>query len=91
MARQNGKRRVYPWAILSIIGLLTTADGGPGTELTGWLILAGGGTMMIRAIRRNSAERRAASTPAQAGGQAAQRYRRSPAARRLRQLIRLLP
>jgi hypothetical protein len=90
MARQDGRRRVWPWVILLFAGLITTSGGGPGTETTAWLIVAAAITMIVRAVRLNRAARRTGRLPQPGRGQVPQQRRRSPAARNVRQLFRLL-
>jgi hypothetical protein len=101
MARQDGARRVWPWVIAVIAGLLTTSGAGPGTGVAGWLIIAGAVTMIVRNVRRNHISRRAAQVaqarqaaptvrPGHRSPVPQRQRRRSFAARDIRQLIRLL-
>jgi hypothetical protein len=97
MGRQDGARRVWPWVIAVIAGLLTTSSAGPGTGMAGWLIIAAAIMMIVRNVRRNHTARRAAQVgqarqarPGQRSQTPPRPRRRSFDARDLRQLIRLL-
>jgi hypothetical protein len=92
-------RRVWPWVLVILSGLLTTTGGSGGYETLGSLIIAGAAVMIAAAVRRNRAVRRTLLAAAQA--QAARpgkkqgttgRPRKSGAGRRaVRKAITLLP
>jgi hypothetical protein len=98
MARHDGQQRVWPWVLAAFAGILTTAGGSPGYEMLGSLTAAGAIAMIVLAVRRNRAARRAAlaaaNQAARAGKKqaAATRHRKPGTGRRAaRKVITLLP
>jgi hypothetical protein len=81
MARNDPQhRRVWPWVLVILAGLLTTAGGSGGYETLGSLTIAAAIAMIVRAVRHNRAVRRAAL--AAAAAQAAKPAKKqAPAAR----------
>jgi len=104
MARHDLQhRRVWPWVLVILGGLLTTAGGTSSYEMLGWLATAAATAMTVTAVRSNRAGRRAALAAARAAAAAqaarpgkkpgtAARSRKPGAARRaVRKVITLLP
>ena len=69
MARHDDPtRRVWPWVIVILVGLLATAGGSIGYVMLGTLVGAGAAVMAGRAVNANRAPRRTATAQAAARG-----------------------
>lgn len=103
MSRHPKARRIWPWVVLLLVGLLTTTGPAWDTRLAGWLMMLGAAAMIIRRRRgtatapgdgygsQQPATRQPVARRPAARRPAARRRGRSQMARHIRLLIRLLP